>query len=148
MTEIAFHFNVPNKVEYACRLLRKVVHRGFKVMVVAPNELLPRLDAALWSFDPVQFLPHSRLDDDAALVNASPVLLTAALPNTPDSLPHHQVLVNLADPVPAGFEQFERLIEVISLDESDRQLGRQRWRHYAHRGYAIVKHELTLTEAA
>ena len=38
MTEIAFHFNAPDKVAYACRLLRKAVAVNAKVVVVVPQE--------------------------------------------------------------------------------------------------------------
>ncbi|MET0311843.1 MAG: DNA polymerase III subunit chi, partial [Burkholderiaceae bacterium] len=58
--------------------------------------------------------------------------------------PHQQVLVNLGGAVPAGFERFERLIEVVTGSEEDRQGARARWRHYADRGYSIVRHDLNL----
>ena len=35
MTEVAFHFNAPDKVAYACRLLRKAVGSGARVVVTA-----------------------------------------------------------------------------------------------------------------
>jgi len=44
--------------------------------------------------------------------------------------------------VPGGFEQFERLIEVVTSDAQDRFQARQRWKHYADRGYAITRHDL------
>jgi DNA polymerase-3 subunit chi len=49
--------------------------------------------------------------------------------------------------VPEGFERFERLIEVVSLDEADRLRARDRWKHYAARGYAIERKDLVLKEA-
>jgi DNA polymerase-3 subunit chi len=57
------------------------------------------------------------------------------------ALPHQQVLLNLDAPVPAGFERFERLIDIVTDDEADRQDARARWRHYADRGYAITRHQ-------
>lgn len=140
MTEIAFHFNAPDKVAYACRLLRKAVAAGAKVVVTGESDLLRRLDQALWTFAPLEFVPHSLVAGDARTVAASPVLLSERL----DELPHSQVLVNLGEQVPPGFERFERLIEVVSLDEADRQQARGRWKHYVDRGYAIVRHDLNL----
>jgi DNA polymerase III subunit chi len=61
--------------------------------------------------------------------------------------PHQQVLVNLGEPVPEGFERFERLIEVVTKDEEDRQRARRRWKHYADRGYAITRRDLALKDA-
>jgi DNA polymerase-3 subunit chi len=51
------------------------------------------------------------------------------------------VLVNLGHAVPGGFERFDRLIDIVSADDADRQAGRSRWRHYADRGYAIQRHD-------
>jgi len=34
------------------------------------------------------------------------------------------------------------VIEIVSSDEHDRQAARQRWKHYATRGYLIEKHEV------
>jgi DNA polymerase-3 subunit chi len=51
--------------------------------------------------------------------------------------------VNLGVEVPTGFERFERVIEVVGLDDADRQLARTRWRHYADRGYTMTRHDLT-----
>jgi DNA polymerase-3 subunit chi len=55
-----------------------------------------------------------------------------------------QVLVNLGGTVAAGFEKFERVIEVVSVDERDRDLARLRWKYYTEQGYTIKRHDLTL----
>jgi DNA polymerase-3 subunit chi len=142
MTEIAFHFNAPDKLAYACRLLRKAVAAGARTAVTASDDALERLDQQLWSFSALDFVPHCLADAPARVVAASPVLLTADAQRA-QGLP---VLVNLGDLVPSGFERFERLIEVVSNDADDRALARERWRHYAARGYAIVRHDLQLKE--
>ena len=46
-----------------------------------------------------------------------------------------------------GFERFERLIELVTQDEQDRLDARARWKHYADRGYAIIRHDLGPREA-
>jgi DNA polymerase-3 subunit chi len=50
--------------------------------------------------------------------------------------------------LPMGFEKFERVVEVVTLDEKERQQARRRWKHYADRGYPIVRHDLALKESA
>ena len=137
MTEVAFHFNTPDKVGYACRLLRKAVGAGAAVVVTADAALLDELDATLWTFSAVDFVPHCRAAAPAPVLAWSPVVLT----DSPRVAPHHQVLVNLGHAVPEGFEMFERLIEVVTGDEADRQSARQRWKHYAARGYDIKRHD-------
>lgn len=144
MTEVTFHFNAPEKTGYACRLLRKAVASGAKVVVTGEGGQLRELDTALWTFSAHDFIPHC-LDAAAppAVLAASPVILS----ESPRAAPHQQVLVNLGGAVPEGFERFERLIEVVGTGDDDRLQGRQRWKHYADRGYAIVKHDAAPKES-
>ena len=143
MTEISFHFNVPDRTEYACRLLRKALRKGAQVVVTGAPPVLAELDRALWSFDPLEFVPHVMPRPGQALaprLRTTPVWLVADLAQAG----HHDVLVNLHDDAPAGFESFVRVIEIVTPVEADRAAARQRWKHYATRGYAIEKHEVAV----
>ena len=141
MTEISFHFNMPDKVPYACRLLRKAVGSGARVVVVGEQQAMGQLDLALWTFSALDFVPHCHHDSDSSMLQASPVVLAGvALPL--ESTQTFQVLLNLGSTVPQGFERFERLIELVGVDDNDRQSARQRWKHYSSRGYAITRHDL------
>lgn len=146
MTEIAFHFNVPDKVAYACRLLRKAVAANAKVVVVVPEEQMAHLDESLWTFSQMEFLAHCRMDSPQALRQASPVHLASDL-DAMDALTPHDVLLNLSDTVCAGSEQFARVIEVVSLDDADRQYARNRWKQYTDLGFNIVRHDLKLKQS-
>ena len=139
MTEIAFHFNTPNKIGYACRLLRKAYGRGAQVVVTGEPALLRDLDVTLWTFGALEFVPHCLGAAQGLRVQArSPILLA----DSTRGAPHQQVLVNLGPVVPDGFKRFERLIEVVGGDDEDRQSGRRRWKHYADRGYSIQRHDV------
>ena len=140
MTDIAFHFNAPDPVAYACRLLRKAMGSGAKVMVVADDQTLSALDAALWTFSPTDFLAHCDVSSDPFVLAVSPVVLA----NRVDESPHHQILLNLAASIPQGFEHFKRVIEVVSQDDDSRQNARTRWKKYVDLGYAITRHDLQL----
>ena len=141
MTEVAFHFNAPDKLAYACRFARKVQRSGARLVITAPAETLAALDRMLWNLAPQDFVAHCQGDADAELVQASAVLLSHDI----RSAPHHEVLLNLNTEVPEGFARFDRLVEVVSAhDEADRGAARARWRHYASRGYAITRHDLVL----
>ncbi len=143
MTEVAFHFNAPDKLGYACRLLRKAAGTGVRVMVTGAAATLRELDVALWTFAPLEFLPHCYGEVTSVALAASPVVLAESV----RAAPHQQVLVNLGNGVPEGFERFERLIEVVTGAEEDRQEARRRWKHYADRGYAITRHDLVARQA-
>lgn len=138
MAEVAFHFNVPDKLAYACRLLRKAAAGGARVAVTGPREVLQRLDSQLWTFSQLDFVPHVLLPAEARLVAASPVVLS----EDATKAPHRQVLLNLGDAVPPGFEGFERLIEIVSLDAADRQAARGRWKQYAGGQHPLIRHDL------
>lgn len=141
MTEVSFHFNVPDRTEYTCRLLRKATRQGARVVVTGPAQVLAGLDRALWTFDPLEFVPHLLLRRDEAVPQRladTPVWL---LEDAATSM-HHDVLLNLGHEAPSGFESFARLIEIVSIGDDDRAAARGRWKHYAGRGYDIKRHEV------
>ena len=47
MTEVAFHFNAPDKLSYACRVLRKACSNSAQVVVRGADELIAALGAKL-----------------------------------------------------------------------------------------------------
>jgi DNA polymerase-3 subunit chi len=138
MTEIAFHFNVPDKLAYSCRLLRKAYLSGASVVVTAEPEVLAELDQLMWSFSAAEFVPHCRVGAGESTLAATPVVLA----ESPGASPHHGVLVNLGQEIPAEFERFERFIEVVARTDDDRLAARSRWKHYTDRGYAMKRHDL------
>jgi DNA polymerase III subunit chi len=135
MTRIDFHTNVGDPLAYACRLARKAYAGGSALVVLAEARRLAAFDEQLWSFQPLEFVPHCMAK--SALAQETPVVLTSNL----DDAPHHQVLVNLGAPVSAQFARFERLIEIVGNDEDDLVAGRERFRFYRDRGYAIETHK-------
>ncbi len=142
MARIEFHFNAPALVQYSCRLLRKVHARGLRAQVVGHATTLAQLDQALWTFSALDFLPHCLADAPDSLRAASRVLLSEQpLPDW-----ERQVLINLGESVPAGFEGFERIIDVVSVDELHRAQGRERWREYSRLGHELVRHDLAQSQ--
>lgn len=143
MTEVAFHFNAPDKLAYVCRLARKAMRRDARVVITGGAEDLRRLDRMLWALGPTDFVAHCLEDAGAEMLRVSPVVLaTHAL-----ACEQRDLLVNVGDAVPEGFEAFARLVEVVSQsDPEDRGRARERWRHYAALGHVIVRHDLVLRE--
>ncbi len=139
MPQVAFHFNVESKLDYVCRLARKYVRQGSRLVITGRRDDLLQLDRMLWEMAPTDFVSHCLGECGAELRAASAVLLSEE-PAQPDG---HDVLVNLGDDVPAGFAAFERVVEVVSQDdEQDRAGARQRWRFYAAEGHPIVRHDI------
>jgi DNA polymerase-3 subunit chi len=141
MTEITFHLNANNKLDYCCRLLRKAYTSQAKVVVKGSRDMLKQLDQALWNISATDFIPHCNCDAESFLLNASPIVLTSNIESL-DTLPHHQVLLNIDDDVAPGYEKFERVIEIVGDLDEDKAKARIRWRHYSQRGYPISTHEI------
>jgi DNA polymerase III subunit chi len=141
MTEVSFYTNVPERLSYLCRLLRKAQQSGAKVAVVGPAPLLDRLDAALWSFEPTEFVPHLRwrgAPAEQALLGATPIVLAEQALQQP----HREVLLNLGSDMPTDFEQFRRVLEVVSREPEQVQAGRQRFKAYKTQGHDVKHHEV------
>ncbi|MFI4939499.1 MAG: DNA polymerase III subunit chi [Burkholderiales bacterium] len=137
MTRIDFHSNVPDKIAYACRLVRKARAANCNIVLFVENRArLDALDEALWTFSDMDFLPHAIADD--ALAADTPVVLTD---NDQAALPHHQVLINLSAATPGHFAQFERMFEVVSADADDTSAGRERFRFYRQQGYPLTHYD-------
>jgi len=149
MTEVAFHFNVPDKLNYICRLLRKATQAKARVVVSGPADALKTLDEALWTFSAQSFITHCWANDALPQTQLSQVVLqNSDSPTQETVLPHHEILLNVGNPMPQGYETFERVIEVVGLSDEDRSHARERWKNYAKRGYSMVKHDLTPKGAA
>ena len=133
MTRIDFHTDIPDKFLYTCRLVRKARAAQCRIVILTGRATdSARLDQALWTFSELDFLPHVTADDPLAA--QTPIILTD---NENVALPHHQVLINLSGNTPNHFARFERMFEIVSLDETDKHNGRERYRFYQQRGYPL-----------
>lgn len=144
MTEVAFHFGAPDRLAYVCRLLRKAVGSGARVVVVADADMVQQIDADLWALSATDFVAHCTGGAESSVLSRSPVVLVTDLVQATGP---RQVLLNLAESVPEGFDQFERLIEVVSRDGADRDPARRRWKQYTEWGYPITRHDLAVKGA-
>ena len=56
-------------------ICERVLGTGERLLIVGGAEMLPRLDALLWTFAPESFLPHGRAD--APRAGEQPILLSS-----------------------------------------------------------------------
>ena len=137
MTTIDFYFNAPDRLQIACRLAAKAMADGKRMLIYAPDpEVSAKLDKLMWTWPAVGFVPHVAADDP--LAPETPVLLSRA-DETPPQCPF---LVNLSAQCPPHFASFDRLFEIVGLEDADKQAGRERYKLYKSRGYAIANHDL------
>ncbi|SPE20020.1 putative DNA polymerase III subunit chi [Burkholderiales bacterium] len=140
---IDFHFNVDHCVAYACRVVRKARSAGKTVLIFSrDDERRSRLDLALWTFSALDFLPH--VDLPSPLAAATPIWLSA----TPTVAPRDLLLLLDDEPAPqfaTWFPQFERVIDVVSLEPAERARARTRFKTYRDAGFLPVAHDIGAT---
>ena len=142
MTQIDFYTHVENKLQTACALAAKALDKNVRLLILTPDaETTERVDKLLWTQSPIGFLPHCRGHHKLAPV--TPIILD----HVAEPVVHEQILVNLCAESPAVFSRFERLIEIVSLEEADRDRARERYRFYKDRGYEIRTHNLSQATA-
>jgi DNA polymerase-3 subunit chi len=146
MARIDFHSNVSDKLEYACRLTRKIwsaTPEGESVrniVMVSEKADLQKLNELLWSFSKTDFLPHCFIDDEAAA--ETPIVLTDDFASSAlNNIPHADVMIHLgmrmpAD-VPALVARFPRIVEVVTVNEAERLAGRERYKAYRELGHEL-----------
>jgi len=142
MTRIDFYVlpdaGAADRERFACRLADIAYRRGQRVYIHAQSQDQARtLDKLLWTFQAGSFVPHDLHPSDK--VEDIPVLI--GHDEVPDS--GHEVLINLDAAVPNFFSRFDRMAEVVNQDPTVKDAGRQRFRFYRDRGYALQTHTMT-----
>lgn len=145
MTEIAFHHGVSDRLQVACRLLRKAHAQRTRVVVLALPEMAQQLSLRLWGLQSTAFIPHCHSDAQPHVLQRSPIVLCSPPEPTPADF---AVLLNLTSEVPQELERFSKLIEIVSTENEDRRSARQRWKHYSQHGHRMVQHDHAASTAA
>lgn len=121
----------------ACRLADKAYGLGHTVYLFTASEArAAALDDLLWTFRQDSFVPHERYPLMGE--EGSPVLVGTAVPATVEA----QVLINLADALPEGFERYDRVVELVDQHPEVLAQSRERFRQYREQGCAPETHKL------
>jgi DNA polymerase-3 subunit chi len=121
----------------ACRLVDKAFHLEHQIHIHAQDQQQAQhFDELLWTFHDKSFLPHTLYQPDSE--NPPPISI-----GYQNQIPAHgDVLINLSDQTPAFTEQFSRVVEFVYDDEPQRQLARQRFKHYRDAGCEVNTHDI------
>ena len=146
MARIDFHSNVSDKLEYACRLTRKIWSATpagqavRNIVMVGEKADLKKLDELLWTFSATDFLPHCFIEHEAA--SETPIVLTDDF-SSPAlvQLPHADIMIHLGMRMPqdvaALVARFPRIVEVVTVNEAERLAGRERYKAYRDLGHEL-----------
>ncbi len=145
-TVVEFRTGIRDKLGYVARWLGVAVDRGARVRVLGDARELQALSQLLWTTDKESFVPHLlclAAAHDAGMHAVSsqayartPVWLGSGQPGVPPP----DLMVNLGVDVTPDSSQYQRIIEVVSLDEDEVQAGRRRWADYRRLGLEPVLH--------
>lgn len=130
------------RLGYACRLAEKAYKLRNRIHAHASDAgMAQALDVLLWTFRQGSFVPHEMLTSvsqlNAPVTIGFPGISTAAEPPSAD------LLINLAPEVPAFFERYARIAEIVDSSPAGRETGRTRHRFYRDHGLEPETHEVS-----
>ena len=122
----------------ACRILEKAYNQQHQTYVHTPDEATAhQLDDLLWTFHDTSFVPHGLSKEKQA---TKPLIEIGFTNHKPTD--HSDILLNLDTNIPPFFAEFERVIEIISEDEKQKENARNKYRQYKQQGYDIKINDL------
>ncbi len=142
MPQVDFYLLKQTAIEarypFACRLLEKAYQHGHQLLVhTSSKEESTYFDNLLWTFSDASFIPHNQLDN--AQEPRPPLQISEGLA----AQHHNDILLNLNNEIPAFFQQFKRVIEIVPADDAWRKQARNHFRHYREAGCEINTHDLS-----
>jgi DNA polymerase-3 subunit chi len=124
---------------FACRLTEKAYLKNLKVVVLSDTlEETQALDELLWTFNERSFVPHKVCADGKSVDPATPVHLTSEA----SAITAADLLINLGRRLPAHFQGYTRIAEVIDADDERRRLGRERFKTYRDLKLPLETHQI------
>jgi DNA polymerase-3 subunit chi len=139
MTRVGFYVVQDASLEaanhVAAVLAEKAFQRGHRIFVLTQDlRHSEAVHAAFWSFRRDGFLPCTLGDSDAH----SPIVIHHDLPTAN----HHDCLINLSLKTDSFASRFQRIVEIVTQQESHLNAMREAWRWYKHRGFRLEKHDV------
>ena len=121
--------------------LSKLYQEYERVLVISSQrQQLEQLDESLWHNSAGQFIPYSL--DSECYANSTSVLLTTKQPERI----RFKALLNLSDSALLAPEQFRAIIEIVPVDDKEKEAARERYKTYRHLGYKISHRAINISE--
>lgn len=136
MTRIDFYQTSGDEHAFACRLIDMVYRKGRQIYVhTSTEELAIALNEQLWTFKEDSFVPHSLHSE------AMDVPIKIGFDHEPEE--HQDVLINLSGQIPHFFSRFDRVAEIVPVDQNSRKSARENYAYYKERGYVLNYHQIS-----
>lgn len=138
MTRITFLHGAADRFQAAAQWLSHAARDSRQVAVcLASGEQLDQFDRFLWTHAALDFIPHCKSGDP--LVPDTPIVLTTQL----DDSRQTRCVLNLTNGIPEKYENFDELVEIVSIDDTDRLPGRDRFRFYREQGHPLENRDIS-----
>ena len=141
-TQIDFYLleNPEQSVDgFCCKLVEKAYRAGHDIFIqIDGDERMNSLDDLLWTFRPDSFLPHATANHEELTRANSPIRLGRAGGNQGKM----DLLINLSTEPSADFSRYQRVSEIISSEESDKVIGRNKFKAYQTQGIRPTHHKI------
>ena len=143
MSEIDFYLisdTIPKaRLSFACKLLEKAYTKQHQIYVHTPDAATAnQLNDMLWTFHDISFVPHQIVDEKTQ--DTPPPIVIGFSNDNPAK--HHDILMNLDTNIPIFFKEFDRIIEIVSEDENQKNISRNKYKQYKQNGYEIKINDL------
>jgi DNA polymerase III subunit chi len=136
MTQVIFYSSITDKRLALLALVQRALAKKNVVTVTVDNETqVQEFAKVLWEHQKTSFLPN--VQADAHLAKQTPVVFDWQQ----NQLCHDDILINLSQKQLTIFSRFRQLIELVGMDDLDKQQARERFRFYRDRGYQIKHFE-------
>ncbi len=120
---------------FICQLTQKIWQQGHQIHIHTDHQpQAEQLDTRLWTFSDISFVPHEIWSES---VNAP---VTIGWLNNYSG--NQEVLINLNRQVPEFSSSFTRIAEIVTLDQANKDIGREHFRLYREKGYELESHQL------
>ena len=118
-----------------CELTKRAFDAGQSTLILARTfDQAEQIDEKLWEFSDDAFIPHQIAGDEDDAI--TPVIIAPPDVTTPD----RALVINLREDAATGL--FDRVLEVVPADQSERDGSRKRWSMYKAAGFAVAKHDM------
>lgn len=122
---------------FACRLAEKAYRLDNTIHIrTIDQRAAEQLDELLWTFRDGSFVPHE-------------LSVGGSEPQSPITIGHGDsprqktdLLINLSNEIPAGYDSFPRVAEIVTSDDETRQQSRKRYARYRESGHTLETHKI------